>query len=444
MMDVDLRGVLLGTKHGIRAMVASGNGGVDRQLVVDRRAQRFAFTGVYSAAKAGVISLTKAAAIEYGAQGHPGQLHLPRLHPHRDERQAERTCPGMLEKAALNRGGQPEEVAEVAAFLASDRASFVSRRRHPGRRRVGREARLSPPGTVSTGEARAVRIPRAWHPSRRRCSSSPSSATRRRCWRVDRASSRCWRCGSPSSSTSSTSGASRSCGASSGATASSGSAPGPPRRAVEASAEVASHGAVARQGDAVHRPLPDPQPGHARRIDRPRRSRRRVPGGRARARRDAWRSPRRAAAAPSRRATSSTGCGARTWQPDELLVGVSFPIWGGRSGFAVEEFARRHGDFAIAGATVGIELDDDDRIARCAIGLIGLGSTPERADAAEAELAGRPITGRRARRGRSAGDGGPRRRFPPTSTARRRTARGSARRWWRAPGRLRARRRSDG
>ena len=34
--------------------------------------------------------------------------------------------PGMLEKAALNRGGEAHEVAEVAAFLASDRASFVS------------------------------------------------------------------------------------------------------------------------------------------------------------------------------------------------------------------------------------------------------------------------------------------------------------------------------
>ena len=78
-------------------------------------------------------------------------------------------------------------------------------------------------------------------------------------------------------------------------------------------------------------------------------------------------------------------------EADELLVGVSFPTWGTRSGFAVEEFARRHGDFAIAGATVGIELDDDDRIARCAIGLIGMGSTPERADAAEAEVVGRPI-----------------------------------------------------
>ncbi len=78
--------------------------------------------------------------------------------------------------------------------------------------------------------------------------------------------------------------------------------------------------------------------------------------------------------------------------PSELLVGVSFPIWTGRTGFAVEEFARRYGDFAIAGAAVGIELDGDDHIARCAIGLIGLGSTPERATAAEAQLTGRTIT----------------------------------------------------
>ena len=78
-------------------------------------------------------------------------------------------------------------------------------------------------------------------------------------------------------------------------------------------------------------------------------------------------------------------------EPDELLAGVTFPIWSGRCGFAVQEFARRHGDFAIAGVTIGVELDEDDRIERCAIGLIGLGSTPERAHAAEAEIAGSPI-----------------------------------------------------
>jgi aerobic carbon-monoxide dehydrogenase medium subunit len=77
--------------------------------------------------------------------------------------------------------------------------------------------------------------------------------------------------------------------------------------------------------------------------------------------------------------------------PDEVLAGVSFPIWGGRSGFGVSEFARRHGDFAIAGATVGVEVDDDDRITRCALALIGMGSEPQRAEAAEAELRGRPV-----------------------------------------------------
>ena len=78
--------------------------------------------------------------------------------------------------------------------------------------------------------------------------------------------------------------------------------------------------------------------------------------------------------------------------PDEVLVGVRFPVWSGRCGFAVEEFARRHGDFAIAGAVVAVELDGDDRIRRCALGLLGLSTTPRRASAAESAVAGRPVT----------------------------------------------------
>jgi carbon-monoxide dehydrogenase medium subunit len=80
-----------------------------------------------------------------------------------------------------------------------------------------------------------------------------------------------------------------------------------------------------------------------------------------------------------------------TMDSDELLVGVSFPIWRGRCGFAVEELARRHGDFAIAGAAVGVELDGGDTIRRCAVGLIGLGSKPERAETAEADVVGRAV-----------------------------------------------------
>ncbi|MCX2928896.1 FAD binding domain-containing protein [Mycobacterium sp. CVI_P3] len=78
-------------------------------------------------------------------------------------------------------------------------------------------------------------------------------------------------------------------------------------------------------------------------------------------------------------------------EPDEVLVGVRFPVWSGRCGFAVEEFARRHGDFAIAGAVAGVELDNDDRVRRSGIGLLGLSATPRRAKAAEEAIAGRPV-----------------------------------------------------
>ena len=76
---------------------------------------------------------------------------------------------------------------------------------------------------------------------------------------------------------------------------------------------------------------------------------------------------------------------------DEILTGISFPVWTGSCGFAIEEIARRHGDFAIAGAVVGIEVDGD-RVRRAAIGLIGLGSTPLRAPAAEAAVLGKTVT----------------------------------------------------
>ena len=75
---------------------------------------------------------------------------------------------------------------------------------------------------------------------------------------------------------------------------------------------------------------------------------------------------------------------------DELLTGISFPVWSGRCGFGIEEVARRHGDFAMAGAAVALQVDDDDRVTRCGIGLLGLGPTPVRARRAEAEILGCP------------------------------------------------------
>ena len=123
-MDVDLRGVLFGMKHGIRAMLAAGNGGAIVNWSSVGGLGGSPYTSVYNAAKHGVIGATKVAAVEYGAQGIrvnavcPGFIHTEIMGKH--------APPGILEKAALGRGGQAHEVAEVAAFLASDRASFVS------------------------------------------------------------------------------------------------------------------------------------------------------------------------------------------------------------------------------------------------------------------------------------------------------------------------------
>lgn len=125
-MDVDLRGVLLGMKHGIRAMLEHGEGGAVVNWASIGALNGSLATSVYSAAKAGVVAMTKTAAIEYGARGIranaicPGFVHTEIMGAHPEH------VPGILEKAALGRGGQPEEVAEVAAFLASDRASFVT------------------------------------------------------------------------------------------------------------------------------------------------------------------------------------------------------------------------------------------------------------------------------------------------------------------------------
>jgi carbon-monoxide dehydrogenase medium subunit len=76
---------------------------------------------------------------------------------------------------------------------------------------------------------------------------------------------------------------------------------------------------------------------------------------------------------------------------DELLTAVTFPARDGRCGFAIEELARRHGDFALAGACIAVALDATNRIERCAISLFGLGSTPARATAAETSVLGSAV-----------------------------------------------------
>ncbi len=44
-------------------------------------------------------------------------------------------------------------------------------------------------------------------------------------------------------------------------------------------------------------------------------------------------------------------------EPDEILVSITIPMWDEYSGFGIAEFARRHGDFAVAGAAVGLQAE---------------------------------------------------------------------------------------
>jgi NAD(P)-dependent dehydrogenase (short-subunit alcohol dehydrogenase family) len=125
-MDIDLRGVLLGTKHAIRTMLESGNGGAIVNWSSIGGLNASPFTGVYSAAKAGVISVTRTAAVEYADKGIrvncvcPGYIKTEGMGASLDH------YPGAADKTPMKRLGQAHEIAEVAAFLASDRASFVT------------------------------------------------------------------------------------------------------------------------------------------------------------------------------------------------------------------------------------------------------------------------------------------------------------------------------
>lgn len=73
---------------------------------------------------------------------------------------------------------------------------------------------------------------------------------------------------------------------------------------------------------------------------------------------------------------------------DEILTSIAFPKQPPGHGFAFAEFARRHGDFAIASAAALIELDRAGRIARATLVLGGVGVVPVRMESLEGELVG--------------------------------------------------------
>lgn len=77
--------------------------------------------------------------------------------------------------------------------------------------------------------------------------------------------------------------------------------------------------------------------------------------------------------------------------PDEVVTAVRFTAWPPGHGWAFEEFARRHGDFAIVSAAVLIAADGHGRITRAAVVLGGMGAVPVRAAGLEAALTGQEV-----------------------------------------------------
>lgn len=79
-------------------------------------------------------------------------------------------------------------------------------------------------------------------------------------------------------------------------------------------------------------------------------------------------------------------------RPDEMLAEVRVPVLS-KSVWGIREYARRAGDFALAGAAVVIELAGAGRCRQASVVLFGVGDRPIRAAAAESYLTGRELSG---------------------------------------------------
>jgi carbon-monoxide dehydrogenase medium subunit len=74
-------------------------------------------------------------------------------------------------------------------------------------------------------------------------------------------------------------------------------------------------------------------------------------------------------------------------EPDEILISIDFPVLGENTGVAVEEVARRHGDFAMVGAVATVTKGRGD-VTDARIALINVAERPVRALEAEQALVG--------------------------------------------------------
>ena len=78
-------------------------------------------------------------------------------------------------------------------------------------------------------------------------------------------------------------------------------------------------------------------------------------------------------------------------EPDEIIVAVRFPAWPRERRYAFEEFARRRGDFALAGIAVRYDLDAQGKARDVRASALSVADTPVRLKKAEAALEGRAV-----------------------------------------------------
>ena len=127
-LDVTLNGTFRCTRAALRSLRAAGRGGVvvNNASVVGWRAQ--SGQAHYAAAKAGVMALTRCAAIEAAEYGVRVNAVAPSLamHPHLVKVTSAELLDELTEKEAFGRYAEPWEVANVIVFLASGYSSYMT------------------------------------------------------------------------------------------------------------------------------------------------------------------------------------------------------------------------------------------------------------------------------------------------------------------------------
>lgn len=126
-LDVTLDGTFRCTRAALRQMVARGSGAiVNNASISGWRAQ--AGQAHYAAAKAGVMALTRCAALDVAGSGVRVNAVSPSLatHPHLAKTSSEELLAGLATREAFGRAAEPWEIATVIAFLASDYASYMT------------------------------------------------------------------------------------------------------------------------------------------------------------------------------------------------------------------------------------------------------------------------------------------------------------------------------